>query len=150
MWPETGWFLVWLDRKRLNLLDISRRIYTHDGYSYLIKRSLQWRHNEHDGLLCGEFTGNRWILRTKATDAELWCFLWSAPEYFWVNNREAGDSRCHRAHYDVTLNVHGESTYTDVIHGHSGYIIVLKDRITDWFMNWKSFPTNAVMCPVVC
>ena len=31
--------------------------------------------------LCGEFTGHRWILRTKASDAELWCFLWSAPEW---------------------------------------------------------------------
>ena len=30
--------------------------------------------------LCGEFTGHRWIPRTKASDAELWCFLWSAPE----------------------------------------------------------------------
>ena len=29
--------------------------------------------------LCGEFTGLRWIPRTKASDAELWCFLWSAP-----------------------------------------------------------------------
>ena len=33
------------------------------------------------GHLCGEFTGHRWILRTKASDAELWCFLWSAPEW---------------------------------------------------------------------
>ena len=32
------------------------------------------------GHLCGEFTGHRWIPRTKASDAELWCFLWSAPE----------------------------------------------------------------------
>ena len=30
-------------------------------------------------LLCGEFTGHRWIPLTKASDAELWCFLWSAP-----------------------------------------------------------------------
>ena len=30
------------------------------------------------GHLCGEFTGVRWIPRTKASDAELWCFLWSA------------------------------------------------------------------------
>ena len=30
--------------------------------------------------LCGEFTGHRWIPLTKACDAELWCFLWSAPE----------------------------------------------------------------------
>ena len=32
------------------------------------------------GPLCGKFTGDRWIPRTKASDAELWCFLWSAPE----------------------------------------------------------------------
>ena len=30
------------------------------------------------GHLCGEFTGHRWIPRTKASDAELWCFIWSA------------------------------------------------------------------------
>ena len=27
------------------------------------------------GHLCGEFTGPRWIPHTKASDAELWCFL---------------------------------------------------------------------------
>ena len=32
------------------------------------------------GHFCGELTGRRWIPRTKACDAELWCFLWSAPE----------------------------------------------------------------------
>ena len=32
------------------------------------------------GHLCGEFTGSRWIPHTKAIDAELWCFLWSASE----------------------------------------------------------------------
>ena len=30
--------------------------------------------------LCGEFSGQRWIPHTKASDAELWCFLWSASE----------------------------------------------------------------------
>ena len=30
------------------------------------------------GHLCGEFTGLRWIPRTKASDAELWYFLWCA------------------------------------------------------------------------
>ena len=30
------------------------------------------------GHLCREFTGRRWIPRTKASDAELWYFLWSA------------------------------------------------------------------------
>ena len=32
------------------------------------------------GHLCGEFTCPRWIPRTKVSDAELWCFLWSASE----------------------------------------------------------------------
>ena len=44
------------------------------------------------GLLCGEFTVHRGIPLTKASDTELWCFLWSAP---WlngcVNNHKAGD-----------------------------------------------------------
>ena len=47
---------------------------------------------------------HRWIPRTKASDAELWCFLWSAPWINgWVNNREAGDLRRHRAYYDVDV-----------------------------------------------
>ena len=32
------------------------------------------------GPLCGEFTSHRWIPRTKAIGAELWCFLWFVPE----------------------------------------------------------------------
>ena len=32
------------------------------------------------GHLCGEITGPRWIPHTKASDAELLCFLWSASE----------------------------------------------------------------------
>ena len=31
------------------------------------------------GPLCGEFTRHRLMPSTKASDAELWCFLWSAP-----------------------------------------------------------------------
>ena len=32
------------------------------------------------GHLCGEFPGHWWIPHTKASDAELWRFLWSVPE----------------------------------------------------------------------
>ena len=45
-----------------------------------------WRHQMDTfsagvtGHLCGEFTGPRWIPHTKASDAELWCLLWSASE----------------------------------------------------------------------
>ena len=53
------------------------------------------------GHLCGEFTGLRWIPRTKASDVmfSLICV--------WINglvsNREAGDLRRYRAHYDVIV-----------------------------------------------
>ena len=55
------------------------------------------------GPLRGEFTGHQWIPITKVSDAELRCFLWSAWINGGVNNREAGDLRCHRAHYYVTV-----------------------------------------------
>ena len=57
------------------------------------------------GPLCGEFTGDRWLPHTKASDVELWCFLWSVPEWTsgCANNRDASDLRCHRAHYDITV-----------------------------------------------
>ena len=32
------------------------------------------------GSMCEELTGHRWIPIAKASDAELLCFLWSAPE----------------------------------------------------------------------
>ena len=54
------------------------------------------------GHLCWEFTGQQWIRRTKASDAELWCFLWSVQ----LSKQfcgEAGDLRRNRAHYDVTV-----------------------------------------------
>ena len=54
------------------------------------------------GPMCGWFTGHRRISLTKASDPELWCFLWSAPWINgWVNNREAGDLRRHCGYYDV-------------------------------------------------
>ena len=32
------------------------------------------------GPLGGKFTGQRWISLTKASDADLWCFLWLGPQ----------------------------------------------------------------------
>ena len=40
----------------------------------------QWKHFSRYWPFGGEFTGPRWIPLTKTSDAELWCFLWSAPE----------------------------------------------------------------------
>ena len=41
---------------------------------------IKLKHFRVTGLLCGEFTGDRGIHLTGASDAELWCFLWYAPE----------------------------------------------------------------------
>ena len=57
------------------------------------------------GHLCGEFTGPRWLPRTKASDAELWYFFICVWINDWVNNREAGDFRRYRAHYDVIVTI---------------------------------------------
>ena len=42
--------------------------------------SSNWNIFRDTGPLCGKFTGHGWIPITKASDAELWCFLWSAPD----------------------------------------------------------------------
>ena len=41
---------------------------------------IKWKHFPRYWPFVREFTGPRWITRTKASDAELWCFFWSAPE----------------------------------------------------------------------
>ena len=67
---------------------------------------IKWKPFRVTGPLCGEFTGPRWIPRTKASDAELWCFLWCAPWINgWVNNREAADSSRLRDHSDVIVMI---------------------------------------------
>ena len=54
--------------------------------------------------LYGEFTSHWWIPLTKASNAELWSFLWSAPWINgWAHNCEAGDLRSHCPHYDVIV-----------------------------------------------
>ena len=54
------------------------------------------------GPLCGEFTGHRWIPFTKPVTRSLDIFIDLRLKNGWVNNREAGDLRRHRANYDVT------------------------------------------------
>ena len=57
--------------------------------------------------LCGGFSGHRWIPHTRASDAEEhWCFLLICARINGsVSNREAGDLRRHRGHYDVIVMV---------------------------------------------
>ena len=58
--------------------------YYNTWYVYTAQKSMMTSSNGNifrvTGHLCGEFTVPRWIPYTKASDAELWCLLWSAPE----------------------------------------------------------------------
>ena len=58
--------------------DLSLR-WVSDGYPKFMTASSNGNIFRVTGPLCGEFTGHRWIPLTKASDAELWYFLWSAP-----------------------------------------------------------------------
>ena len=52
----------------------------HHTYFVIMMTSSNWNIFRVTGPLWGESTGHRWLPLTKAIDAELWCFLWSAPE----------------------------------------------------------------------
>ena len=73
---------------------------------------IKWKHFPRYWSFVREFTGDRWNPRTKASDAELWCFLWSAWINSSVNNGDADDLRCHRIHYDVTVMFVGDLSYS--------------------------------------
>ena len=53
------------------------------------------------GLLCREFTGHRWIPRTKPVTRSFHVSLICAWTDSWANNGDAGDLRRHSVHYNV-------------------------------------------------
>ena len=56
------------------------------------------------GPLCAEFTGDRWIPRTKGhSRGTLVFYLICAWTNGWVNNRCIGYLKRHRAHYDIIV-----------------------------------------------
>ena len=72
------------------------------------------------GLLCGEFTGPRWISLHKGQwrGALMFFFIcdWIND---WVNNREAGDLRRYRVHYDVIVMLRTLTGYhNNMVSGH--------------------------------
>ena len=85
------------------------------------------------GPLCGEFTGDQLITTlTKASDAELWRYIWSVLWInSWVNNREAGDFRRHRAHYDVIVTKYRLFYNT--------YVNIMKKYLRSWHSSLKQF-----------
>ena len=79
------------------------------SYNSISFHDAWWRHHMETfsallALFCGEFTSHQWIPCTKASDVELWCFLWSVPWINgWVNKHEAADLRRQRAPHGVII-----------------------------------------------
>ena len=57
-----------------------QRVYYYERVCHYMVTSSDGNTIRVTGPLCGEITGHRLIPLTKASDAELWCFLWSSPE----------------------------------------------------------------------
>ena len=83
------WHVFWRYEIKFRRFKVPIRIYAgsefcHHHFECWLKVDMMTSSNGNifrvTGPLCGEFTGHRWITRTKASDAELWCFLWSAVE----------------------------------------------------------------------
>ena len=99
--PLGQWDIVWNDNRWIPLKRGQQR-----GKGFHTITSW-WRHQmETFSALLALGGGNSPITGefTKASDAECWCFLWSAPWINgWVNTRNAGDLRRKRAHYDIIV-----------------------------------------------
>ena len=71
----------------------------------------------------------------KASDAEFWCFLWSALEqtiWDWVNNRDVGDLRRHHVSVMIEKKPSNYSIFNFLYggpHNHLGYVFIL-DKIS--------------------
>ena len=72
-------FFKYVSVKGVLLEDIYQLINVFE-IGYKLDDFIKWKHFRVTFPLWREFTGDRWIPLTNASDAELWCFLWSVPE----------------------------------------------------------------------
>ena len=85
-----------------------RRVLSIFSHAPIVAMMTSWNGNisRVTSHFCGEFTGHRWIPRTKASDAELWCILWSASEQTIEQTTTMLTTQCIKA-----IDRHGVSNY---------------------------------------
>ena len=89
----------------------------------------------------------RWIPLTKASDAELWRFLWSVPWINgWVNNRDTGNLRRHRGHYGVAVMQWLGVVMAQIFHDIMAKSVVMSQLIFLW-THWGSVMHDYVVEP---
>ena len=76
---------------------------TYISYGFPHDDVIKWNHFPRYWPFVRGINHSRLIPRTKASDAELWCFLICIWINGWVNNREAGYLRRYRANFDVIV-----------------------------------------------
>ena len=114
-----GYGIVYVLEKKTTHYSTSHEIYTRFcralfclGYMMTAWNGNIFRNTCH---LCGEFAGHRGIPYTKADDTELFSLICTWVKG-WVNNREFGDLRRHRAHYDCFVMVMIRSLWYNLVH----------------------------------
>ena len=81
LWIWNGFYNIqWYQMKYFNVYVYWKQRYMHVFTTSSMMTSSNGNIFRVTGHMCGEFTGPRWVPRTKANDAELWCFRWSASE----------------------------------------------------------------------
>ena len=85
------------------------------------------------GLLCGEFTGHRWIPPQRPVARSFDVFFDLRLNKRSSNNRDAGDRRRHRAHYDVTLPPNIDTTPQWVL-----WHVTVRVRVRNFISSWYS------------
>ena len=81
-WTRPSWHFV-VNTVICSIMELFYRANIHNNSAPLVPIhyvAIKWKHFPSYWLFWGESTGHRWIPLIKTSDAELWCFLWSAPE----------------------------------------------------------------------
>ena len=86
------------------------------------------------GSFWRELTGDRWVLLTKASDAKLWCFLWSAPEQSVEQTREAPVIWVAIVPIMTSLYWHTRDTYVQWYSSANSYI---RKSVSNMFAMWS-------------
>ena len=104
---------------------------------------IKWKHFPRYWPFVRGIHRSRWIPRTKASDAELWCFFFiCAWINDWVNIREAGDFRRHRGHYDVNVMWSASTSWPIPPEKH-----MLNDLVV---RNWSDAPRLCILWTLSC
>ena len=102
------------------------------------------------GPLWGESTGHRWIPLTKASDVELWYFLWSVPEQMAVWTFLIWDAIAHSLwhHCDELIGRSGNSFENQAPTDSAYWCLTYKLIRATWLRNrtpWKKVPLMVIL-----